>query len=340
MFSFAAGGTAVLHYLVKYAIGRSGGGGRRKVSLPVEKQQGKDDTDPEKRMDADALVRCRMEANQEKQRHMTEEFQKRVSERTVSIVSEDHLTLKGGYYMQEGSHLWAIVVHGYRGRHQAMINFAQRYYDAGYQVLMPDLRACGESEGKFISMGWLDAKDLLLWTGWILDTDPDAEIVLHGISMGAAAVMMASGQKTQEAVRAFVEDCGYTSAWDMFSSELKLRFHLPEFPVLYLASGMARVRAGYGLKEASALRQVKKCEKPMLFIHGDRDDFVPFDMLEILYRAKPGNRKQKIEVKGAGHGEASKVLGDDYWKIVFTFLSPYMEESMGNGSRVKEMEAE
>lgn len=114
--------------------------------------------------------------------------------------------------------------------------------------------------------------------------------------------MMTAGESTPDNVKAFVEDCGYTSVWDIFSSELQLRFGLPEFPILYTASGIARLRAGYSFTEASALAQVARCEKPMLFIHGTADDFIPYEMMDTLYNAKPGDNKAELTAEGAGHG--------------------------------------
>lgn len=125
---------------------------------------------------------------------------------------------------------------------------------------------------------------------------------------------------TPDQVVAFIEDCGYTSVWDIFSSELKLRFGMPEFPLMYTANLFAIAKAGYSFKEASALNQVKNCKKPMLFIHGTADDFIPYEMMDILYQAKPGNNKEKITAPGAGHGEAMYLLGEEYWDDVFTFL--------------------
>ena len=230
----------------------------------------------------------------------------------------------GVYYPNVGSHLWVIALHGYRGSHTGATNLAQHYYDAGYQVLTPDLRACGDSEGNYVGMGWLDRKDVLQWIDWVLAQDSEAEIVLHGVSMGAATTMMTAGEDTPEQVKVFVEDCGYTSVWDIFSSELKLRFGLPEFPILYTASATARAKAGYGFKEASALQQVQNCEKPMLFIHGTADDFIPYEMMGTLYNAKPGTNKATLTAEGAGHGEAMDVLGDTYWNTVFDFEGQYM----------------
>ena len=95
---------------------------------------------------------------------------------------------------------------------------------------------------------------------------------------------------------------------------------MPEFPLMYTANLFAIAKAGYSFKEASALNQVKNCKKPMLFIHGTADDFIPYEMMDILYQAKPGNNKEEITAPGAGHGEAMYLLGEEYWNDVFTFL--------------------
>ena len=104
------------------------------------------------------------------------------------------------------------------------------------RYLTPDLRACGDTDGNYLGMGWLDRKDILSWIDWIVAQDSDARIVIHGISMGAATTMMTAGEDTPDQVVAFIEDCGYTSVWDTFSSELKLRFGMPEFPLMYTAN--------------------------------------------------------------------------------------------------------
>lgn len=299
------------NFLVTYAIGRGGDGGNRQVALKVD----------------DEAVETTKEARTENyslQAELTAAFMAEHEEQKVSITSDDGLKLNGGYYAQPDSHRWAIVIHGYRSRHEHMVNFAQRYFDAGYHVLAPDLRACGESEGSFVGMGWPDRKDMLRWMDWILAQDAQAEIVLHGVSMGGATVMMTSGEQTPDAVKAFVEDCGYTSVWDIFSSELDLRFHLPAVPVLSAASVVSSLRAGYSFTEASSVAQVAKCEKPMLFIHGDQDNFVPFSMMDPVYNAKPGDNKEKVVVPGAGHGLASTVMGEQYWETVFAFLEKYL----------------
>ena len=311
--ALAAALVFISNYLVNYAIGRSGNGGDREVALEVEAP-------------ADS-VEAVMADNRAAYKSMTDAFTEKNQGRDVTLTADDGLTLHGVYYANAetaDTHRWAIVLHGYRGDHTGALQLAAPYYEAGYQVIAPDLRACGESEGDYVGMGWLDRKDVLQWIDYIIEQDPEAKIVIHGISMGAATTMMTAGESTPDNVKAFVEDCGYTSVWDIFSSELQLRFGLPEFPILYTASGVAKLRAGYSFTEASALAQVARCEKPMLFIHGTADDFIPYEMMDTLYNAKPGDNKAELTAESAGHGEAMYALGDSYWDTVFDFIAPYM----------------
>ena len=141
--------------------------------------------------------------------------------------------------------------------------------------------------------------------------------------MGAATTMMTAGEHTPDQVKVFIEDCGYTSAWDIFANEMRLRFHLPAFPILHTANIISRIVAGYSFSKASALTQVAHCEKPMLFIHGTADDFIPYSMMNVLYQAKPGTNKASVTAEGAGHTEAMYVLGDRYWNTVFRFIAKY-----------------
>lgn len=295
------------NFFVNYALSPAGDGGNREAGLEG--------------LPAPGSVEETIAKNAAAQKALSDAWIADAQVREVTVTSRDGLKLAADFYPQQG-HDYALVVHGYRGDRAGMLPYAQRYAQAGYSVLAPDLRAHGESEGDFIGMGWPDRLDLLEWLDFIVREDPQARIVLHGVSMGAATVMMTSGEQLPPNVLAIVEDCGYTSVWDIFASELKVRFSLPSFPALDAANLVARLRAGYDFKEASALSQVAKAQTPMLFIHGDRDDFVPVEMVYPLYEAC-GAPKELLVVQGAGHGEARSVAGDAYWDTVFSFISRY-----------------
>lgn len=220
---------------------------------------------------------------------------------------------------EEASDLWAVCVHGFSGNGMNLGVMVRHWHERGYNVFLPDLRGSGLSEGDYYGMGWLDRHDIIQWIGeTILKKAPDARIVLHGVSMGAATVMMTTGEALPANVRAAVEDCGYTSVWDEFTIQLKKVFGLPQFPIMQIANGMAKRRAGYSFKEASAVEQVKKSKTPTLFIHGDADTFVPFFMLNKVYEAA-ACEKRKLVVKGARHAESVTAAPAAYWDAVDMF---------------------
>ena len=238
----------------------------------------------------------------------------------VEITSDDGLKLVGDIVMQkEQSHKWTIVVHGYSAQRKWMYDFADMWAEKGYNVLLPDLRGHGESEGDYVGMGWLDRKDMLHWIDLICERDPDAQIILHGVSMGGATVMMTAGEDLPQQVKAVVDDCGYTAVWDIFSDEMDALFKLPDFPLLYTASAISKLRAGYSFREASTLEQVKNARVPIMFIHGSNDNFVHTEMVYELYDTCP-TQKDLYVVEGAGHGQSYYLEPEAYTEKVFAFL--------------------
>lgn len=262
-----------------------------------------------------------------KERKTDSEFKKQNPPTVLSVVSKDKLKLNlyaDTYYNAKADHKWAIVAHGYTADSAHMTRFIRKFFEKGYSVLAPDLRGHGKSEGEYIGMGWHDRLDMLLWIDQIIEKDPKAKIVLFGISMGGATVMMTAGEELPDNVKAIVEDCGYSSVSDEFIYQLEVLFGLPEFPVINAANTITKLRAGYDLYEASAVKQVANSKTPILFIHGDQDTFVPFTMLDELYEAAKVE-KEKLIIPGAGHGEASTVAAKLYWNTVWDFINRFME---------------
>ena len=216
----------------------------------------------------------------------------------------------------------AVVVHGYTDNHICFLNLVRMYRDdLNYNVMVPDLHYHGESEGRAVQMSWLDRFDVRRFGDMAHEIWGDDFMVVHGVSMGAATTMMLSGDDLPPYYRAFVEDCGYSSVWDQFSHNLKDSFHLPAFPVLNSASIVCKQKYGWGFKEASSVDQLAKCERPMLFIHGDKDDFVPFEHLYKNYEAKTKGYKEMWVAPGSEHAMAYKDHPVEYTQHVRDFLA-------------------
>ena len=224
----------------------------------------------------------------------------------------------------------AVIVHGYTDNSIRMLMIGYLYNrQLGYNILLPDLYGHGLSGGTEAQMGWKDRLDVLLWTDEANRLlGGNTQMVVHGISMGAATTMCVSGEVQhgryqQPFIKCFVEDCGYTSAWDEFKGELKNQFGLPAFPLLHVASALCNMEYGWSFQEASPLEQVKKCTLPMLFIHGDADTFVPTWMVYPLYEAKPEPKELWI-VPDAEHAVAYKENPETYTRKVSNFVGKYI----------------
>ncbi len=222
------------------------------------------------------------------------------------------------YYVNKGSQRTVLVIHGWRDQAVKFFYLGRMYErELGYNIVMPDLHACGKSEGEAIGMGWNDRLDVMRW----LQTFQTDTMVVHGVSMGAATTMMLSSMQKPHGVKdiRFIEDCGYTSVWDEFSGQLKEQFGLPAFPLLYTTSLLCRLSYGWSFGEASALNEVAKCPYPMLFIHGDKDTFVPTEMVYRLYDAKPEPKTLWV-ASGADHAHSYKTHQTEYTVKVHDFL--------------------
>ena len=248
---------------------------------------------------------------------------------TVSIISKDGLKLEG-YYLEAAvpTNQTVIIAHGYASKAKYMAAYAKFFYEKlNYNVLMPDARGHGASEGDYIGFGWPERKDYLQWIDYIIDRNgDDSTIALHGVSMGASTVLMTSGEKLPKQVKAIIADCGYTSAKDVLTYQLKRMYQLPSFPILQSTSLLTKIRAGYSFEEASAIVQVKKNKLPILFIHGEEDTFVPVEMVHELYEATTSEKALYL-VPEAEHGNAYDKNPELYENKIAKFLTDYMPKN-------------
>lgn len=251
----------------------------------------------------------------------------------LTMTSNDDLELSG-YYLpaSKPTNKLVILTHGYLGHAKQMGLFGQYYYeDLGYNIFMPDARGHGKSEGSYYGFGWPDRLDLIDWSKTFVEKlGSDIEIVYHGLSMGGATVLMASGEEElPRQVKAIVSDSPYESVYQLFSYQMTRMFYLPAFPLLDSTSLLTKIRAGYSFREASVLNEVEKTDVPILYIHGKSDTFVPVEMANDLYH-HTASKAELFMVEGANHGESFALAQDTYKSKLQHFLGNYITSTIAN----------
>ncbi|GAA0441573.1 alpha/beta hydrolase [Lentibacillus halophilus] len=239
---------------------------------------------------------------------------------TLTLTSFDDLTLQAKYIKNEkASDKTAILAHGFRKTGDAMGDLAKFYYDKGFSILLPDARGHGDSDGDYIGYGWHDRLDYIDWIDRMITEYNTDDIILHGNSMGAATVLMASGEELPDEVKGIVADSGYTTVKAELAHQLNHLYSLPSFPLLDVTSLITNVRAGYMLGEGSAVEQVKQNTRPLMIIHGGSDELVPTDMAKEIYDAASGDKSLWI-IPDAEHKEAFDMKTKLFKKRVGAFV--------------------
>lgn len=247
----------------------------------------------------------------------------------VYIQSDDNLRLHATYFPQKDEKKVVICFHGYTSQGMSdYIGLSDYYLKRGYSMLLVDERAHGQSEGKFIGFGNLDRHDAVLWMKWIIKKcGSDVNILLHGTSMGAATVLMASGLTLPRQVKGIVSDCAFTSPKHVFTHVLKSMYHLPAFPMIQISDLMNRFFAGYGLDDCNAAREVRKATVPILLIHGSGDTFVPCRMCDEIER-NCRSKVTKLIIPGAAHAESYYKDMQAYENALNTFTESIFADSI------------
>ncbi len=245
----------------------------------------------------------------------------------LRIKSVDDLNMMAWYLPAEKeTNKFVICVHGHKcnGPDEFSHMMPFYHYDMGFNYLLPDLTAHGRSDGKYMGFGSFDSKNILLWVDYLIDRfGEDIEIVLHGISMGAATVMLCNEMNPPEQVKLIIEDCGYTSTCEELNYNIKDMIGFKFMPVVKAASLVCKLKAGYFFGEADPLKNMNKAKNPVLFIHGEADKTVPFEFGKQLYDACP-TEKDCMWVPDTIHAFSYYNAKEQYEEKVKNFISKYI----------------
>ena len=247
------------------------------------------------------------------------EYMKTLPHEDVYITSEDGLKLHGTLFpAPDNGKKYVIGIHGFQSH--AWNEYAPHiefYRSIGFGMLLPDDRAHGESEGEYITMGVKDRRDCISWAKYLTERfGEDTKILLHGVSMGGATVLSASGEADLPSqVFGTVSDCGFSSAKESFECQIQSLYHIPAaFPVR-VCQWYAKHRAGFDFMEARPIDQVRHAKVPILFVQGKDDVMVPEFMARKLYEACSSEKKLLV-VENANHAESIALNPDGYHEAI------------------------
>ena len=223
-----------------------------------------------------------------------------------------------------------IFVHGFSDSRLAGLHYIRLYFDAGYNLLLVDLRAHGDSGGSSITWGYYEKYDLDEWVDWVRQKFPKGVVGVHGVSMGAATALLHAGlNETEKKVSFYVADSAYSDFAALLETQISRRLNLPDPAIatilLRYADAVAYYDARFTFEQASPVQAVGHISTPVLFIHGENDKLVPPAMAEELYAAAKGPRQLAI-IAHSGHARGIFDDWEQYSKIVRAFVGAALRE--------------
>lgn len=214
----------------------------------------------------------------------------------VSVTTRDGLRLCGDYY-DRGSNRTAVLFHGIAAEMYTNLSAQARFlYSCGFNVLLTCQRAHGGSDGHFTAVGLREQEDVLLWTRFA-EQQGAAEILLYGVSMGAAAVAYASDKLQSTRVKGVVVDSGFYSVYEQMRRDA-YKNHIPKI-MLPAQWVLAKLILRIDLKQPTA-DTLARAQAPVLFIHGTADETVECRWAQVNYDACAAP-KQLLLADGAPH---------------------------------------
>lgn len=239
----------------------------------------------------------------------------------MQIVSEEGFKLQG--YLFESPHpcnRLVIVSHGYTGNHYITLPFVPVYWRMGFHVLLIEMRGHGASEGNLASYGYYESKDIGCWVQKMRRYyGEQVNIALHGQSMGAAASLMYI--ESHWDIQFVVADCSYSDSEELLGHQIQAVGKLPPQLFVPALKQLMRHRGGYELKEVSPIHAAEHSPVPILFVHGDQDEIIPYQMSQEMYDLRNHPKDRLVIVKGAKHVEAYPTAPEQYVQALKEFIA-------------------
>ncbi|QED48520.1 alpha/beta hydrolase [Cytobacillus dafuensis] len=218
---------------------------------------------------------------------------------------------------------YIIIAHGVTENKMNSIKYMNLFLKRGFNAVIYDHRRHGESGGKTTSFGHYEKFDLKTIVDWLKE-EKGANILLgiHGESMGAATMLLYAGM-LEDGADFYIADCPFSDFKELLAYQLKSEMKLPPKLILPVADLFLRMRQKYSIKNVSPISFIENIQKPILFIHSKKDDFILPSMSQDLYERKIGPKKIYLATNGV-HAQSLNENPNDYEKSIDEFLREFV----------------
>ena len=236
----------------------------------------------------------------------------------VEIISHDNLKLKGVYYPSNNSkNVTVICVHGYRSHAEREWAFPGLFYlSQGYNVLIPYQRAHGLSEGKYITFGALEYKDMLDWVKKVNEINPGDAIIIHGLSMGGG-IALDLADKEMKNVKGIIADAPSVSIRQFFENVSKDVFKKEYEKVAACAIARFKKEFGADVKDFESVDIVSNSKYPILLSAGSMENL---DELFVTIKNTNPCSTDIIILEGCNHGNGMYKKTELYQSVIKEFI--------------------
>ena len=241
----------------------------------------------------------------------------------VSFLSLDRMRLRGLWIPGRKGHPTVVLCHGYFKSLAEPFDVGVALNEAGYNVFLFDFRACGRSGGRFTTVGYKETWDVQAAVRFVSERYGRGPVGVLGISMGAAAAIIAAAQ--MEEIAAVVADSAYAHL------EGVMRKKIPDFtpvrwvaPVGWISVLIGEAMAGGRLRRVRPVEYVGRISpRPLLFVCGERDSYIPAEQPGELFEAA-GEPKEMWIAPGSDHAVARLDHPKEYMRRVMEFFNRYL----------------
>lgn len=278
-----------------------------------------------------AYVRTHQSEDAKKEKRLMRGMEQRSWE-NVEITSPFGYAMKGTFVPNaQKTEQTVLFLHGFTQNRLAGLDYLPMYLQMGFNVLLVDLRAHGESGGTSVTWGACEKKDVDVWLDWLATRVPGGIVGIHGISMGAATALLHAEMHEVDARAAFyIADSAYADLKPLLKKEIRAKLGLAEqsvLPDILLGYGdlVCWAKDRFTFAASSPAEAAKHISAPVLYVHGEKDPLVPVQMVRTLYDNTPGQKELSLFPQAA-HAMAFYEDRRQYERVVKQFIETALEK--------------